>query len=772
MNFSYLKYNTAQILVFLLLFSLKGFSQKIPSWITGENLYTDSDLKLKILMRIDSNSCNQNSTVFSEYKFKILEKSSNSQSQFITFSFDFINCNNEIFTKTISVDISKTSGGEFIESKDFQFNDIKRLYSRDPSQKSFFYNPKRSDVNIQESKSKYPKAPKSISGNNQIVLGETTKLTVIGDALSDDVKWMWYKDSCNGTKLGTGLTLDNIKPIESTTYFVCAQDARLDYKTTCASITISVDVKSKEADKIFGEALICEGKTSLLTVKGGKLGKGAKWFWYEGNVNSKSVGEGEKLVVSPKKKTTYFARAEGSDNITNAVSYEVDIASNSIFANGIKGPAEACTNENIDLSIIGGQLGSNAQWVWYNENDMIVGRGEVLNTSIATGTQLFKVRAEGMCNNTDFASTTIQGISSSSIYRINSNRIETRKTKLNVEGSLGNKAEWVWYVNSRKKPSEFSLKGKGPEITVPNTKFRTYKVIAEKGTCDTRVNTSEFITIGNNRVEQKLKRKIDYVYYRLNQNVYRHKLFHLGASIGAFNQMNNMYLIDNAVKNNSNIAIDSTNSINLVSNGISWDVSCHPIIYEKHKNQTKNPFSASVGFFYKGGMANFNLNSFNSNINDSIGKFNNVKFNNVSYMSIGTELAIGLRGFRFYYSYEIENSNLNLKTDFVKFGTTKSESISFNQNLNLEKNKLGLRFGRYASRNGLGLFRGIVYDLYFMSTNSQNNDLILKNHYPALGAGLSVWVQSLFKLQAEFTSFANRDTYTTAKLLFNLDLFY
>jgi hypothetical protein len=771
MNFNYLKYSTAQILVFLLLFSLKGFSQKIPSWKTGEDIYQDSDLRLKIYMKIDSNSCSQNSNVFSEYKFKILAKSPNPQSQYITFSFDFVDCNYEIFTQTISVDISSKNEGEEIESRDFTFNNIRRLLSKDRNQKSFFYNVKRSDTDIQESKSKYAKPPKSISGNNQIILGESTKLTVIGDALSDGVKWMWYKDSCNGTKLGIGLTLDNIKPTESTTYFVCAQDVKLDYKTTCASITINVDAKSKEADKIFGETLICDGKTSLLTVKGGKLGKGAKWVWYEGNVNSKSVGEGEKLVVSPKKKTTYFARAEGSDNITNAVSYEVDIASNSIFASGIKGPTEACTNENIDLIIIGGQLGSNSQWVWYNENDMIVGRGEVLNTSITIGTQLFKVRAEGMCNNTDFASTTIQGISSSSIYRINSNGIETKKTKLNVEGSLGNKAEWVWYVNSKKKPSEFSLKGKGPEIIVPNNKFRTYKVIAEQGTCDARSNTSEFITIGS-KAEQKLKRKIDYVYYRLNQNVYRHKLFHLGASIGAFNQMNNMYLIDNSVKSNSNIAIDSTNSINLVSNGISWDVSCHPIIYEKHKNQTKNPFSASVGFFYKGGMANFNLNSFNSNINDTIGKFNNVKFNNISYMSVGTELAIGLRGFRFYYSYEIENSNLNLKTDFVKFGTTKSESISFNQNLNLEKNKLGLRFGRYASRNSLGLFRGVVYDLYFMSINSQYNDVILSNHYPAIGAGFSLWTQSLFKLQAEFTSFANRDTYTTAKLIFNLDLFY
>ena len=143
MNFNYLKYNTFQILVFLLLFSSKGFSQKIPSWRTGEDLYQDSDLRLKIYMKIDSNSCNQNSTVFSEYKFKILEKSNNQPSQYITFSFDFINCNNEIFSKTISVDISDKNMGEFIESKDFQFNDVKRLYSKSSSQTTFFYNLKR-----------------------------------------------------------------------------------------------------------------------------------------------------------------------------------------------------------------------------------------------------------------------------------------------------------------------------------------------------------------------------------------------------------------------------------------------------------------------------------------------------------------------------------------------------------------------------------------------------------------------------------------------------
>ncbi len=773
MRFTFFKYLTAKVLVVLLLFSLKGFTQKVPSWKIGEDLYQDPDLKLKIYLKIDSNSCNQNATVFSEYKFKILEKyvnekTANSQSKFIKFSFDYINCNNEIFTKTISVDISKTSGGEFIESKDFQFNDIKRLYSRDPSQKSFFYNPKRSDVNIQESKSKYPKPPKSISGNNQIVLGETTKLSVNGEKLSDGVKWIWLKDSCNGIRLGTGLTLDNIRPTETTTYFVYAQDEKLDYKTACVSLTVFVDTKSKDADKITGDPLICEGKTSILSVKGGKLGKGANWLWYENNINSKSIGEGEKIVVSPKKKTIYYVRAEGTENKTNPLSFEVDIAGSSNVADKIIGQEKGCTNEKLDLKIDGGKLGSKADWVWYNQSDSILGRGEVLSTNIIEGPQLIKVRAEGLCNNTDYTSITINGLTSSFVRKINSYNFEKKKTKLDVDGVLGDRAIWVWYVNSKRNTSEYKLIGKGKEIKVSSKKYRTYKVTAEQGSCDANSNATSFLTIGKQE-GPKLKRKIDYVYYRVNQNLYQHKLFHLGASVGLFNQMNSIYLIDSPI---NNFKADSSSKFDLSSNGISWGVSFTPLIFEKHKSESKNPLSASIGFFYKGGLANFNLNNFNSNLNDTVGVFNSLKFNNVSNMSLGTEVTFGFRGFRLYYSYELENNNLNFNADFSRKGALTPDRITFNKNLNFEKNKLGFRFGRYASRNALGLYRGVTYDLYFMTINGSGNDLSFKNHYPAEGGGLSLWIQSIIKIQGEIISFSNNDTFSSIKLLFNLDLFY
>ena len=773
MNLFYLKFNSSRILVLVLLISLKGFSQKTPSWFSGEELFTDSDLKLKIYMKIDPASCDQNTNSVSKYKFKVLEKSTNSQSRYITFSFDYVDCNDEIITKIISVDIFDTNEGEEITSLDFEFSAKK--FSIDPITKLYFYNVKRSDNAFQETKSKYPKPPKSISGNNQIMLGASTILQVNGDQLLDGTKWVWLKDSCNGTKLISGITNTiSVKPTETTSYFVKAIEDKTGYITSCVSIIVYVDNKSKEADEIIGNDHVCAEKPTKLSVKGGKLGKKAKWIWYTSQkcTNDTKIGEGLSIIVYPKTKTTYYVRAEGSENVTNSVSFNIDIDKRSIAPNKILGKDNVCAKENINFSFENGILGSNARWVWYDNNDKQLGFDEVLNTSLTKGIQIIKVRGEGICNNTEFTTITVNVNSISNVFGINKSLDTKNKIKLSVNGELGVGAVWTWYVNSKRKASIYKVIGKGNEIKVSSKKNRTYQVIAEKGKCIGNNNdNTAFLTINEDQKE-RLKRKMDIVYYRENENIYKHKLFHLGAGVGAYNQMNYNYFVNNSINGFNINKNDSSSKIELLSNGLSWEVFFHPLIFENNKNQSRNSLSTSIGFFHKGGMANYNLNSTSSNLSDSIGQFKKSKFNDVSYSSLGTEVTMGLRGFRLYYSYELENNNVNFESDFLKKGNLIPEKISINQNINIEKNKFGLRFGRYASRNVLGLNKGVSYELYVMTIKSQKYDLNYKNHFPCYGAGFSMWVQSFFKLQTEVISFSNNDMYTSAKLLINLDLFY
>ena len=89
-----------------------------------------------------------------------------------------------------------------------------------------------------------------------------------------------------------------------------------------------------------------------------------------------------------------------------------------------------------------------------------------------------------------------------------------------------------------------------------------------------------------------------------------------------------------------------------------------------------------------------------------------------------------------------------------------------------EKHKFGFRFGRYASRNGLGLFRGVSYDFYLMSVNSTNELWSQKTKSYAYGAGFSVWIQSVIKFNIEQKIDQDNRATINSSLLLNLDLFY
>ncbi len=78
-----------------------------------------------------------------------------------------------------------------------------------------------------------------------------------------------------------------------------------------------------------------------LTVQGGSLGDGATWEWYSDAGFTVSEGSGISIVVDPAASTTYYVRAEGDCNNTNAVSQLVTVRVPSTDPTGI-----SITNDN------------------------------------------------------------------------------------------------------------------------------------------------------------------------------------------------------------------------------------------------------------------------------------------------------------------------------------------------------------------------------------------------------------------------------------------
>lgn len=70
-------------------------------------------------------------------------------------------------------------------------------------------------------------------------------------------------------------------------------------------------------------------------------------------------------------------------------------------ADSITGTTEICSGENTDLSVSGGSLGTNAEWIWYESacGGTPIGNGTTINVSPATNT-IYYVRAEGDCDTT------------------------------------------------------------------------------------------------------------------------------------------------------------------------------------------------------------------------------------------------------------------------------------------------------------------------------------------------------------------------------------
>ncbi len=114
-----------------------------------------------------------------------------------------------------------------------------------------------------------PDVPTSTATNSTICSGSAVTISLdMGNQLNDAANWQWYTNSCGGTPLGTGTSID-VSPEITTTYFVRGEGNCVT-PGSCSSITITVPEPLELSVVITNEVLGNDG-TIDLAVSGGIL---------------------------------------------------------------------------------------------------------------------------------------------------------------------------------------------------------------------------------------------------------------------------------------------------------------------------------------------------------------------------------------------------------------------------------------------------------------------------------------------------------------------
>ncbi|MEZ5069681.1 MAG: gliding motility-associated C-terminal domain-containing protein [Bacteroidales bacterium] len=227
---------------------------------------------------------------------------------------------------------------------------------------------------------------------------------------------------------------------------------------------------------------------------GGSLRTGADWYWYSDAAFTVSEGSGASISVDPAVSTTYYVRAEET---ATAAAVLVTVKDPSTDPTSI-----TITNDNTcqgtakTLTVVGGSLGTGADWYWYSDAGFSVAEGSGASISVdpATSTTYY-VRAEGDCNSTAAVNALVtvwqESLDPTGTTISTDNTCQgTAKTLTVVGGSLGDGADWHWYSDAGLTISE----GVGVSISVDPAVNTTYYVRAE-GPCNNTLVVTQLVQV-------------------------------------------------------------------------------------------------------------------------------------------------------------------------------------------------------------------------------------------------------------------------------------
>lgn len=178
------------------------------------------------------------------------------------------------------------------------------------------------------------------------------------------------------------------------------------------STTTSVTITAQPNATISYAAPICQSSTSVSPTIGGTVGTTTGTYSSTTGLSINATTG----VINPSASTagtytvTYTVAASGGCSVYTATT-SVVINTLSVAATGAtSSSAVVCgTGNRVDLSVVGGTLGSGASWKWYTGScgGTLIGTGATLSGILVNSTTTFYVRAEGTCNTTACASVTV-----------------------------------------------------------------------------------------------------------------------------------------------------------------------------------------------------------------------------------------------------------------------------------------------------------------------------------------------------------------------------
>ena len=311
--------------------------------------------------------------------------------------------------------------------------------------------------------------PGSINGDQNVcqngdpsILGSVNAGT---PSISTWATYQWQESiGCTGTFTNiTGATNATYDPPAGITQNTCYQRIVV---TNCVNtisniITVTIETPSTAPSSVLANpSSICGSGIVDLSVNGGLLGSGAQWVWYNGDPNAGGIliGNGNPLNGNSISATTdFYVRAEGNCDTSNTANQLVLVETTSIAPTSITSTQTTiCAGNTIDLTSVGGTLGTNANFAWYDQNPLTNTIAPIFTSTSVNYTGVsplasttYYVRAEG-CDTTLTATISIivetLSIDPTGINATIPTVCAGDPTVLSIQGgSLGTGADWYWY---------------------------------------------------------------------------------------------------------------------------------------------------------------------------------------------------------------------------------------------------------------------------------------------------------------------------------------
>lgn len=233
-------------------------------------------------------------------------------------------------------------------------------------------------------------APTSISGTTSLCNNTGgTNLTVTGGYEAPGATYQWGTGTA-GSNIIAGATGSSyyINPAATTTYWVRRVDGTpCNLTTTAVSQTITVAAPSTNPPSITTpNSTVCSGATITLTANGGTAAPGSTYQWGTGYTAGSNIISGQTaatISITPTASGGYWVRrvdVAPCNTQTSGTNITITVNQPSVAPTSIAGVTTSCSGTNIQLTAVGGTLGTNATYQW--------GTGTIGNNIIAGATNI------------------------------------------------------------------------------------------------------------------------------------------------------------------------------------------------------------------------------------------------------------------------------------------------------------------------------------------------------------------------------------------------